>query len=128
MKINNPPPAVPPTTQLVELTRDLTAAAGDVATTGLGFTPSRLDVVATISTTFISSTGFSDVSGHCACVWTDYLGAQDGGAYLVFMVTGAASAQQEVTAVVYNADGFTLTWAKNGSPTGVVNLKIMASK
>jgi hypothetical protein len=126
LKINNPSPA--PTTQLVELTRDLAAVAGDVATTGIGFQPARLDVVATVGLALVSSYGFSDVDGHAACVYRDYLGNQDAVAALVFIQVAVGSAQQYVSAVTYGADGFTLTWAKNASPTGIVKLKIMASK
>lgn len=112
---------------MIEIVRDLADIAGDVDTTGLGFTPRKLIVVAAISTTLVSSIGFSDVDGHGACVFRNYLGNQDAAANLVFIAAGAAGASQFVSGVAYTADGFTLTWSKNGAPTGNVTLKILAS-
>ena len=124
MKINNP--GAPAISKVVQISRDLAVASGAVSTTGIGFKPTRLDIAANKSSSNIRCIGYVDSNLAVYSIWDDALTGHDSDAYLFFSLgTGDF---QLVSTVTFDSDGFTLTWAKTGTPTGVVKLNIIASK
>jgi len=104
------------------LTRDTTAANGDVAYTGVGFKPAVIIFLAGHSTDAIS-VGFSDVTiDACVIVRTGKL--TDTNAIYCGNTDGSASQTAVVKSM--DADGFTLTWTKTGSPTGTDTVYYLA--
>ena len=125
MKINNPSPA-PAISNGVQVTRALTDVSGAVATTGIGFKPTRLDIAGNVASTTIRCIGYVDSNLAVASIWDDALTGHDSNAYLYFSLgTGDF---QLCNTVTFDNDGFTLTWAKTGNPTGTAKLNIIASK
>ena len=103
-------------------TRDTTAASGDVAYTGAGFKPAALIFFAGYSTEAVS-VGLSDVTidaciiartGRLSSAVAFYCGNTDG------------SASQTAVVKSLDADGFTLTYTKTGSPSGTETIYYLA--
>ena len=106
---------------ILTATRDLTAGAGDVAYTGLGFRPSSLLCMASIDGATKWSLGISGSNSAEANMEKDFDGNVYQGTNLILhQSTGSNTA----TAVVktFDADGLTLTWAKSGSPSGTLKM------
>lgn len=109
--------------KVITATRDMTAATGNVAYTGVGFTPTSIIAFATIDgTVYPISWGFSDsalteksLARNNDTFWYGSLNA------LVYAVQ-AAGANQTCVVASYDTDGFTLTWTKANSPTGTLNI------
>ncbi len=107
-------------------TRDMTAATGDVAYTGAGFKPFLIIAFSTVESTTAMSIGFATatVQGNIA----DYSLASTGanswapGGELCALFTTGSGVRQLGSLKTMDADGFTLTWTKTGSPTGIANL------
>lgn len=104
--------------KIIYATRDLAASSGDVSYTGAGFKPTVIIAFGSMDNFFISSFGFSDSSLGKRAVWTQpasstFLGREN----LVFFSTAVGSDQIAVVKS-YDDDGFTLTWAKTGTPSG----------
>lgn len=123
-------PAAALSSTVIQITRDLTAANGDVAYTGVGFVPTSLNSVAAISgLTGAMFFGFAD-SAKTNKGFINY--DTDTGNYLAnFLIKFSTSAGVNFqTAIVksYDADGFTLTWVKTGSPTGIGSANIICYK
>lgn len=113
-------------------TRDMTSATGDVAYTGFGFTPRHFTVVSSISGTNVASWGMSDVSGGVYgtgfVTYYTYTPAFGQSTSLgVAILNTAGATDQEGKVKTFDADGVTLTWTKNGSPTGTADLQILAA-
>ena len=105
-------------------TKDMTAATGDTSYTGTGFTPKAIILLGVINATFTSSHGFA-IAGSSGCIANDAANVwtwDNGVAYL----QTAAGARQVATLKSMDANGFTLTWTKTGSPTGTANLYYLA--
>lgn len=126
------PQAMDSTTRLSSkvliITRDLTAANGNVSYTGVGFQPTCLIVLSAISTSAIiaSSWGIADSAKNISTVWHYTDGTFGTASNSLVLVAAGAGAYQQITAIVsYNADGFTLTWAKTGAPTGTLTISIL---
>lgn len=118
------PPIYVLQTKVVYLTRDLAAASGDVATTGIGFRPITMLAVACVPAFPKSSWGFSDLfrDEHCLYIQaTDYF--QVSSTSLIRI--GTTTASQNAVVKSYDPDGFTLTWTKILTPTGIVNICIL---
>lgn len=116
--------------QHIQSTRDMTAASGNVAYTGVGFTPKCLVVYGFIDGNALLSIGMSTGT-------TENCVARDGGAsasqnkipVIVYAdPTGTAAGYQLATVSSVDADGFTLAWVKFGAPTGTLTLNVMAFK
>lgn len=100
-------------------TKDISATAA-VAITGIGFQPKGIILMANIDGTKGASWGFYDATSNRSI--EDYSPATEDAYYAqsgaIFIHCGASdSAYANVTAT--GADGFTLTWGVNGTPTGV---------
>ena len=102
--------------KLVVVTRDGTAASGDVSYTGAGFIPSSLLAHAHVDNTTYRSDGLADASKTCYSTFQSAANVYYDNASLIVYSNQSAWGQ---TAIVksYDADGFTLTWTKAGSPT-----------
>ncbi len=107
-------------------TRDMTAASGDVSYTGYGFEPSGLIIFAQEGSR--GSIGIADPA-KAVKTWALAAGLGWGCRTTCLIFTGGdTSNKQEAYVVSYNADGFTLTWVKTGSPTGTAGLGVLALK
>jgi len=113
-----------PKSKLITATRDQTADSGDVSYTGVGFTPTSILAISALSGGSIAvSAGFADsakASGNIIQTATDTFNT---GTSLISR--SYASGSQEAIVKSYDADGFTLTWTKTGSPTGTLNIKFL---
>lgn len=117
------------TTKIKNETRDMTAGSGDVAYTGYGFTPKGLVIFAmnAAGLSDIGSYGFGDGSLAEMCIHISSAGS----VYILSTTTLIylwQSAGNEQTAVLktLDADGFTLTWTKTGSPTSTLSFLVFA--
>jgi hypothetical protein len=98
--------------------RDATAVSGDVSYTGYGFRPTRIIIiggstVGSVGATDITNGGiiFEGRSGGATVI-----GAGAGAGQIVFYYTTDAGVSQTAVISTFDADGFTLTWTKNGAP------------
>jgi hypothetical protein len=96
-------------------TRGSTSAGGTVAYTGVGFKPSTIIFLATISSLPTQSIGFTSATAG-GCLWIDSLYGTGGGSYakaIYFMrqAGGQGNIQQAVISTM-DADGFTLSWTR----------------
>jgi len=110
--------------KIITISRDLTAAGAptDVAYAGVGFTPTSVVIVGVISgSAAVLSIGFGDSAKGVNTViktWdNNYYPTLVGG---VIIASTGSGIYQAATIKSYDADGFTLTWTKSGSPTGTL--------
>lgn len=113
-------------TKVKQISRDLTAAGGQVSYTGVGFTPSAIISLAGLGAD-ITSIGVADsakggllLSG--GPTWATNTGTV--GANLGLYSTSGGN-YQTWNVYSYDADGFTLTWSKSGSPTGTLYISFL---
>lgn len=97
-------------------TRDMTAATGDVAYTGYGFSPKGLIIYCNYTDGLTkTSIGFGDGSLAERCFWTANAGAPIlSTTAIIYMYEGAGLTQTAVLKTL-DADGFTLTWTRTGA-------------
>ncbi|MEN6619982.1 MAG: hypothetical protein ABFD50_00305 [Smithella sp.] len=107
--------------KILSITRDLTASGGDVAYTGVGFKPSALIAISG-SSSYGISVGFADAETPGVGILS-YSGGYTTGVWLINSSSGAATAA--AICKTTDADGFTLTWTKSGSPTGTLPAHII---
>lgn len=110
--------------KIITSTRDMTAASGDVAYTGVGFVPTAVIGLMAITGNAGISIGFSDsslaeseVDLLTGAAWT--LRAR----FLSFQSSGGN--EQAAVMKTYDADGFTLTWTKTSAPAGTADLAFL---
>lgn len=131
--------------KVTTITRVLSAAAGNVAYTGIGFTPTSIEfatvgVGASSAPTF-NSIGYTDSSKAGVAVGSAYNNPDDGttgpsyavknGAFAIYAgdnTAGTFSAYQTAVVASYDSDGFTLTWAKTGSPSATATIIVRCLK
>jgi len=112
-------------------TRDVTAVSGDVAYTGVGFTPKVIDLFANL-TDLSNSFGFDDGTTHNSVGTYGTTGgiqqiADTGKSIVIFNAAGTGG--QKAIIKTFDADGFTLTWTKIGTPAaGTVTCMYKAAK
>ena len=101
--------------------RAMDAASGNVAYTGLGFTPSAIMFLGgVVNSSIITYCGFQGVVGtaDAFCVF-DYHGVTANTQYTtagaVVTLAEATGKTQEAYVKSYDADGFTLTWTRTGT-------------
>ena len=97
-------------------TRDAGAATGDVSYTGAGFTPTSIHCLLNVDGTLYNSRGFSGSNKTARCVYTSSANVNYVGSY-IGVYTNYTSWSQNAVIKSYDADGFTLTWTKIGTPT-----------
>lgn len=108
-----------PTPKMLLTTRVLSAAAGNVAYTGLGFKPTFIQFQTGISGgSNWGSWGSSDgVNNNCLESSLTLGVFYQGGMAGIQRDNAAGSNFQNFTIASFDSDGFTLAWAKTGTPT-----------
>lgn len=111
--------------KVISITRDMTAASGDVSYTGVGFTPTAMIGFGDIEGADSISIGAvaSDKSDENLYFISAFAARDDNGAFIRLTVAGGA--HQRAVVKTYDSDGFTLTWTKSGSPTGTAKVGIL---
>lgn len=108
--------------------RDLTLAGGNVAYTGMGFQPTACEVIGSIGTNanYMTFFGMSDSTRTTLAASHTNSTANFNYSNTNFMVFADSTAGNSQVAFInsYDLDGLTITWQKNGSPTGTVNFAI----
>ena len=107
------------------LTRDMTAASGDVAYTGVGFKPSIILFLSGPESAGASAgnaVGIDSAAAHFVIGQCKDAGSAVAfyfalAGYSVYLNVDSANYQRALVKTLDN-DGFTLTWEKGGSPTG----------
>ena len=99
--------------KLMSITRDMTAASGDVSTTGVGFKPGALVAFACSPGTEIESKGLAvGTTNFCIAKYTANTVTASG--TLIVLSESWGITEQSAIAKSMDADGFTLTWTKVG--------------
>lgn len=114
--------------KVISATRDLTVATGDVNYTGVGFQPSVIIAFAALGGgTEGQSWGMCDSSSTERAITrgSNGLGYV---ASVICSVESTAGALQSAVVKSFDADGFTLTWTKTGSPTGTATIYFLCLK
>lgn len=102
------------------------AESGDVSYTGYGFTPTGL-IIQMYGAAARGSIGCSDPAKGVKCFRSNsYTGVRQESDVLVNNTNGTYS--QKAFVKTYDEDGFTLTWAKSGTPPGTLLLTVFAFK
>lgn len=100
--------------------RDMTAVSGNVAYTGVGFKPKAVIFLATVSNTSRMSIGVDDgtnrgdVLDQYPVLANSYASSTS---HCIAMVEGNNVTFQTASINSMDADGFTLAWVKDGSPS-----------
>jgi hypothetical protein len=116
--------------KIASFTYDTATASGTQAITGVGFKPSHIIFLAAISNTNQMSIGFSNgTANYCFADYNatgtgTYLNSTTTAIYLIQTSGGAIGAYATVSTL--GADGFTLTWTKDGSKTGTATIFYLA--
>lgn len=122
------PPAYGSVLRTNTFTRDLTTATGTQAITGLGFKPTHVIITANLLGNAAASLGFDDAASS-TCIYNDHNDSANtwgnsATKSIILATTGAASYQGLIQSM--DSDGFTLSWTKNGSPTGTARMNFVA--
>ncbi len=117
-------------TKISSFTRDQATASGTQAITGVGFTPKMVVFMSTLDGTVYATWGFDNASG-AASMFANNAGTADNygkdtAKSITLAQTGSNFNQANITSM--DADGFTLTWTKTGSPTGTATIIYLAIK
>jgi len=110
--------------KLITLTRDLAAAPGDVAYTSVGFQPTALIILGALFGTDYWSIGVSDKFKGNRSIY-NLVDSHIFGHSAYVVVLGSSVSNQAALVKSYDADGFTLTWTKNGTPGGLATIYVM---
>lgn len=121
------------TSKVISTTRNLATAGGTQAITGVGFTPTAIYAFGGLNGVPAITEGFADSAKTVVGQWwwNDTLNAitYETGAYLLKLTDGSNTTVFQTCVVTsYDADGATLTWTKNGSPSGTANVKLLFLK
>lgn len=115
--------------KIISSTRDAGAASGDVSYTGVGFTPTSVRAILVVDNTTYNSDGSSDSSKASSCIYTSASNVFYANATSLVSYSNQSSWAQTAVVKSYDADGFTLTWTKVGTPTaGTIKLIFMCSR
>lgn len=98
------------------LTRTLSASSGNVAYTGVGFTPTSIEFHAAVDTTNEFCIGYAGASSRCMS--TDSAGAKLSSSDCIRIIRASAGNEQKAVVASFDADGFTLAWTLVGAPPG----------
>ncbi len=107
-------------------TRDVSVASGTQAVTGVGFQPTAIICLANISGANQASWGASDgTTNGCVLDFNSAVAATYAINANLIHVQFAADAYTGVIST-FDADGFTISWTKTGTPTGTATIKYLA--
>lgn len=117
------------------ITRDMTTASGTQTVTGLGFSPKSIVLLSAQDTSTdkfsigvhgrVATSGGSTKAGLYRYAADNGYGLTSNHSVLAYE---SASDYYEGTVTSLDADGFTITWTKNGSPSGTLNIAYLAFK
>ena len=109
-------------------TRNTSLANGNQAITGVGFSPKGIIFIANITQTSGFSVGFADNSGGRMVCDTNNntAGTYMYNASYCLTVNTANNVYSSAYLDSMDSNGFTLTWVKEGSPSGTVTVAYMA--
>ncbi len=109
-------------------TRDLTAASGNVAYTGIGFQPKAVLMIAVVAATKTACWGFAaGAGGHVVNERGDDANLDVNTNYCINATTSAGSGHYQIAGIAtFDSDGFTLTWTKGNAPTGTLTVIYLA--
>jgi len=108
--------------KLITSTREMSAASGSVAYTGVGFKPSCLiaqSADATPGYDFVMTIGVVDEALDEFSLYREPLLFRSGTGVL-FRITESATQAQWCNVTSFDDDGFTLNWTKYGTPAAIV--------
>lgn len=111
----------------IQHTRLMDAASGDVAYTGYGFLPTALVALANVDSAYGWSLGFVGSDGVSYSIFESTAGVMSSYTRLLELRTASGVGQLGILKS-YDADGFTITWTKAGSPTGTGYFAVLALK
>ena len=107
--------------KVISFTRDMTAASGDVAYTGVGFTPTSIIALTTVPGGYRFSVGISDSLKAVSVIETYNPNSMTNDYDRIITLTDGSNVQYAIVKS-YDSNGFTLTWTKVSSPTGTAAL------
>lgn len=87
-----------------------------------------LQVQGNLGSSVVASWGFADSSKTNYCMYSTYTPYYQTSTSTLIVLNTAGSTDQNATIASYDADGFTLTWTKTGSPTGTATLLFICYK
>jgi len=105
-------------TKVITFTRDLTAASGTVGYTGVGFQPTAIILFLSEPTTGRKSWGVGDVDKTNHTLMERYDGTLSIRTTWIGQIWTTLDDVHRAKISSYDADGFTLEWEKEDSPTG----------
>ncbi len=110
------------------LTRDWTAASGNVSYTGVGFKPKAIAFIHMTNTGPSMSVGFDDGTTAIEVADNDVTtpGTWASSTTKSISAIQAAGVGQTANVASFDADGFTLAWTKVGSPSGTLQVGYLA--
>ena len=116
---------------------DMTLASGSFSITGLGFKPRTVNIVAGVNGTAAMSfgmaskdtagTGINQGSFHDLTAFGAAGVYNNNNTEVLRVYTGAGPDFVTFTVTSFDVDGFTISFVKNGGPTGTCSLKYIAS-
>lgn len=116
-------PAYGATSKFDSFTRDLSVAAGTQSITGVGFKPSKVIFISGMNGAF-AGVGIDDGTKH------GLAGAGSvpvvSGTYSILVSDASFANSQQAYISSLDSDGFTLTWAKTGTPTSTQTVLYLA--
>ncbi|MBA7676433.1 hypothetical protein ES703_84674 [subsurface metagenome] len=121
MPIYNPAPSSRLSSIILTITRDLADVSGDVGYPGAGFIPTAIIALGSINNQ-VASWGVGGESRDAGTVFAhEYNTFTNFGQLGAVILSAQIDAAKYQTAVLksYDADGFTLTWTKFSTPTGI---------
>ena len=114
--------------KIITATRDAGASSGDVSYTGVGFMPTSMRCLMNKDNSLFQSDGCVDSAKTAFSLYQSAANVYYDSTYFV-MYSDQGSWLQGATVKSYDADGFTLTWTKTGTPTaGTIKLKFICYK
>lgn len=117
-------------TKVIALTRDTSAASGNVSYTGCGFQPTALVLVGSNNVTTSWSVGVVDSARGAGNIFM-YFAATTSYSTAALRVDApdvGGAHNQSAAVASYDPDGFTLTWTKTGTPTGTAGIYALCMK
>jgi len=113
-------------TKVLSTIRDMTAATGNVAYTGIGFKPTSLIGIHTVNQQPLFGVGISDSARATGSINTEQSGNFYKRGHILWIQQSSNS--QFAALNSYDSDGFTLGWTKQASPTGTAAIIFLATK
>lgn len=114
--------------KIVTVTRDLSSASADVSTTGVGFMPASAIFFGSYGTSGVNSFGIAQGTS-AGCIYSRADQAVTEFFHIASVAirgeTAAGTDYQSAVVKSWDDDGFTLTWTKEGSPTGTLTIHVL---